>query len=37
MPLSDCLLLCSSGAFSHDPDLGDYKAILRYAPQLDAD
>jgi sugar phosphate isomerase/epimerase len=31
------LLLISSGAFSRDPDMSDYRSILRFAPQLDVD
>ncbi len=30
-------LLCSSGTFSRYPDYTDYRAILRYAPQLPVD
>lgn len=30
-------MLCSSGAFSRDPDMSDYHAILEFGPQLDMD
>ncbi len=30
-------LLCSTGAFSRFPDFVDYRAALRYGPQLDVD
>lgn len=29
------LLLCSTGAFSRNPDYIDYRAVLQYGPQLD--
>jgi sugar phosphate isomerase/epimerase len=30
-------LLCSTGAFSRDPDYTDYRAVLEYGPQLEVD